>query len=113
LHASEEADAEAFAKVLSEDVRFSMPPEPGHYAGRDVVLGFWSPAFDREGFGRVRGLATRANLQPAVALYLQPPGESGYRPMALDVIAIEDGQVAEVVTFAPELFPALGLPAAL
>jgi RNA polymerase sigma-70 factor, ECF subfamily len=111
LNATDEADAEAFAEIMREDVRFSMPPEPGLFVGRDTVIESWSPSFDREGFGRVRGVFTRANMQPAVACYLQPPNESGFRPMALDVIRIEEGAIAEVVTFPPHLFAVLGLPA--
>jgi hypothetical protein len=33
-----------------------------------------------------------------------------YRPMALDVILVEAGRVAEIVTFPPEVFPAFALP---
>jgi RNA polymerase sigma-70 factor (ECF subfamily) len=110
LNATDEADAEAFAEIMRDDVRFSMPPEPGLYVGRETVLESWSPAFDREEFGRVRGVFTRANMQPAVACYVQPPNESGFRPMALDVITIEDGAIAEITTFPPHLIPAFGLP---
>jgi RNA polymerase sigma-70 factor (ECF subfamily) len=113
LNATDEADAQAFAEMMREDVRFSMPPEPGLYVGRDTVLESWSPAFDQEGFGRMRGVFTRANMQPAVACYLRPPEENEYRPMALDVIRIEEGLVAEIVTFPPKVFPAFGLPGKL
>jgi hypothetical protein len=38
----------------------------------------------------------------------------GCRPLALDVLRIEDGQIAEISTFAYlQLFAAFGLPAAL
>ncbi|WP_352637127.1 hypothetical protein [Mesorhizobium sp. M0145] len=40
-----------------------------------------------------------ANLQPAVAVYLCPPGEPGYHPFALCVLHLEDGRVAEAVDF--------------
>jgi hypothetical protein len=30
--------------------------------------------------------------------------------MALDVVRIEEGQVAEIVTFPPQVFPAFALP---
>jgi len=33
--------------------------------------------------------------------------------MALDVLRIEDGLVAEITTFVPELVPAFGLPPTL
>ena len=110
LNATEEADAQAFVEMMREDARFSMPPEPGLWVGPRTIVDFWSDAFDTESFGRVRGVVTRANMQPAVACYLKRPGENKYRPMALDVIRIEDGRIAEIVTFPPQVFPAFALP---
>ena len=56
-------------------------------------------------------MAASANLQPAVALYLRAPGEVRYRPLALEVLRVEEGQVVEVVDWSrPELFEAFGLP---
>ena len=77
--------------TLHEDLRFAMPPEPGLFVGRDEIVEYWAPSFDQEGFGRMTGVVTRANMQPAVACYRQLPGESEFKPLALDVIRIEDG----------------------
>jgi RNA polymerase sigma-70 factor, ECF subfamily len=110
LNATDEADAEAFVEMMREDARFSMPPEPGVWVGRRTIVEYWSEAFDTENFGRMRGVITRANMQPALACYLKSPGESEYRPMALDVIRIEEGRVAEIVTFPPQVFPSFDLP---
>jgi hypothetical protein len=56
-------------------------------------------------------LAAAANLQPAFAVYLRAPGEPRYRPLALAVLRLEEGRVAEVVhRDRPELFEAFGLP---
>jgi RNA polymerase sigma-70 factor (ECF subfamily) len=110
LNATEEADAEAFVEMMREDARFSMPPEPGVWVGRRTVVESWAEAFDVEKFGHVRGVVTRANMQPALACYVKRPGDGIYRPMALDVIRIEEGLVAEIVTFPPEVFPAFGVP---
>lgn len=57
--------------------------------------------------------ATGANRQPAAATYIRPPRDSEYRAFGLAVLRVEDGAVAEVAVFAPGLFPAFGLPAAL
>ena len=66
------------------------------------------------GFGQLRSVVTGANLQPALAHYLRPPGGSEFRPVALDVLAVEGGRIAEITSFVfPELFPAFGLPPAL
>jgi RNA polymerase sigma-70 factor (ECF subfamily) len=113
LNATEDADADAFIEMMGEDARFSMPPEPGVIVGREEIVGAWEEALDAESFGRQRGVITRANMQPAVACYLQRPGESAYRPLALDVLTIEDGVIAEITAFPPHLFPAFALRAEL
>ena len=77
-------------------------------------------------FGRMRVLPTRANMQPAAAVYLRRPGDSGYRPLGLNVLRAEHGKVVEIVSFScrplgprfseaevPDLFPAFGLPSSL
>jgi RNA polymerase sigma-70 factor (ECF subfamily) len=53
---------------------------------------------------------THANLQPAIACYRCPPGDSTWRALALDVLRIEDGLITEIVVFMPDNFPAFGLP---
>jgi hypothetical protein len=45
-----------------------------------------------------------------VAVYVLHSGDTTYRAMALDVLQIEEGIIAEVVTFGPEVFPAFALP---
>jgi RNA polymerase sigma-70 factor, ECF subfamily len=90
-----------------------MPPHPTWYAGRTAILTAMRPAFDPE-FGQLRGVLAAANSQPAVAYYLRRPGESVYRPLALDVLRIEGGRVAEISSFVfPGLLPAFGLPPSL
>jgi RNA polymerase sigma-70 factor, ECF subfamily len=110
VEAHERADLEALAELLREDTRLTMPPHPTWYAGRDAILIAMRQGFDPE-FGRLRSVVTGANRQPAAAHYLLAPGESDYRPLALDVLRLEDGRVAEISSFVfPELFPAFGLP---
>ena len=111
---SESPDVTALAEVLHEEVRFSMPPQPGVWEGRDRVVGAWvEGGFGSEAFGSLRCLVTRANRQPAVANYVRRPGEDTYVPMALDVITIADAAVIEIVTFDQSVFEAFGLPPSL
>jgi RNA polymerase sigma-70 factor (ECF subfamily) len=56
---------------------------------------------------------THANRQPAVACYERRPGDSAWRALAMDVLRIEDGLIAEIVMFMPDSFPAFGLPLVL
>ncbi|MQA74221.1 MAG: sigma-70 family RNA polymerase sigma factor [Solirubrobacterales bacterium] len=110
VDAHERADADGLAALLLEDARLTMPPHPTWYAGREAILIAMRQGFDPE-FGRLRTLVAAANSQPATAHYLRRPGESEYRPLALDVLRIEAGRVAEITSFVfPALFGAFGLP---
>jgi RNA polymerase sigma-70 factor (TIGR02960 family) len=111
---SEGPDPIALKRLLSEDVRFSMPPQPGLWEGRDEVFQSWiDGGFGSESFGSLRCLVTRANRQPAVANYVRQPGDDRYSPLALDVVRIVDGEVADIVVFDGSVFPWFGLPDAL
>jgi RNA polymerase sigma-70 factor (ECF subfamily) len=110
VDAHERADADGLAELLREDARLTMPPHPTWYAGREAILIASRKGFDPE-FGHLRSVVAGANMQPAAAHYLRRPGESEHRPLALDVLRIEGGRVAEITSFVfPELFPAFGLP---
>ena len=114
MEAHERGDVAGVAACLREDVVFSMPPDPEWRQGRDAVIGFWEEGgFGTEAIGEFRTVLTRANRQPAMAVYVRRPGEQGFRAMAIDVLRIEDGAVAEVTTFVPELFRLFGLAARL
>ena len=114
VEAGERADPEAFVALMHDDVRFSMPPQPGVWEGRDTVIGAWvEGGFGSDAFGSMRCVVTRANRQPAVAGYVRVPGEAEHRPLAIDVLHIEDGLVREIVTFDGSVFARLGLPASL
>jgi RNA polymerase sigma-70 factor, ECF subfamily len=113
MTATERDDMEGLAATLSEDVRFTMPPEPGVWVGRETVVASWvEGGLGTGAFGHIRCLATRANMQPAVANYLRKPGDPDHRPLALDVLRIADGLVADIVTF-PLDASRFGLPASL
>jgi RNA polymerase sigma-70 factor (ECF subfamily) len=114
VEASEQGDGDAIAALLREDARFTMPPEPTLVVGRDAIVASWvEHGFGSEGFGRLRCVLTRANRQPAVAVYVLRSGDSEYRALAIDVLRIEEGALAEVTTFGPDVFPAFGLPPTL
>ncbi len=114
IEASEQGDAWAVAEMLTDDVRFSMPPVPGVWTGRDEVVRSWiEGGFGTADWGAVRCVAVRANRQPAVANYLRRPGSTEFRALALDVLRIADGAVAEIVTFDDDRFAAFGLPETL
>jgi RNA polymerase sigma-70 factor, ECF subfamily len=116
IAAHERADITILAELLREDMLLTMPPHPMWFVGRESILAFTADVFDPASpmyHGHWRALPTRANRQPAAAYYVKRPGDDTYRAQVLDVLRIVDGQVAEVMAFIPELFPAFGLPMTL
>ena len=99
VEAHERADVDALAALLREDARLTMPPHPTWFEGREAIL-------DRLAAGlRPRRSATCAASPPAPTSSPRPPTTCGrrarseYRPLALDVLRIEDGRVAEITSF--------------
>jgi RNA polymerase sigma-70 factor, ECF subfamily len=112
MDATEQADTGALAELLAEDARSAMPPAPAWLQGREAIMTAIAQGFAPE-FGRWRVLPTWANRQPAAACYLRRPGEAEYRALAIDVLRVEGGKVAEITAFPADLFPAFGLPATI
>jgi len=114
IEATEGADAATLVEIMREDARFAMPPEPGVWTGRETIVRSWiEGGLGSEDLGHIRGVITHANRQPAVACYLRRPGEGEYRALAIDVLRIEDGRIAEVVMFPGSLCQAFDLPLTL
>ena len=111
MEASEAGDIEALKALFAEDLRFSMPPEPGLYVGRETIVAFWEEGGfgDPERLGEFRCILTLANGQPAVANYLRKPGADTFVALALDVLTIAGGEITEIVTFADSAFASFGL----
>jgi RNA polymerase sigma-70 factor (ECF subfamily) len=100
-----------------------MPPLPTWWEGRDAIVSAMAEVPFQPEFGQFRIVPVRANRQPAFACYLRRPGDSVFRPLGLNVLAVEDGRVVELTSFScrpygpqfsdaevPDLFPAFGLP---
>ena len=114
MDAQDRGDISGLAALMREDATFSMPPQPGVWRGRDTIAAVWEEGgFGTPAFGDVRSLATRVNRQPAVACYVRGAGVDHHRALALDVLRIEDGAVADITVFDGRLFGALGLPTRL
>jgi RNA polymerase sigma-70 factor (ECF subfamily) len=111
--AFQEADATALARLLRDDVRLEMPPEPVWFADRAVALEFLrKQVFPTLPEQRMRGLTVNDG-QPALALYWRA-ADGLYHPHAVSVLTLRRRTVARAVVFRdPALFPLLGLPAAL
>jgi RNA polymerase sigma-70 factor (ECF subfamily) len=110
MDAHARADSDAVVAMMREDVRFTMPPQPTLYQGRDELAGFFAEAFGPRAAGEFRLVATSANRHPAAANYVRAPGDTVFRAMSLDVLRFEGGQLVEITTFDTTLFPLFGLP---
>ena len=108
VEAVERRDFAALAALVREDARFSFPPHPLWYDGLEA---FRRGSEKHAAAGDHLFVTARANLQPAVAIYLLAPGAARYRPLALSVLRLEEGRIVEVVDWSrPELFESFGLP---
>jgi RNA polymerase sigma-70 factor (ECF subfamily) len=116
IAAHERGDAAAAKAMMRDGIVATMPPQPLVYQGRAAMqplldLAFGGPGTER--MGEWRAVPTAANRLPAAACYLRRPGDTVFRAFKLDVLRVEDGQVAETTTFGTELFGAFGLPEVL
>jgi RNA polymerase sigma-70 factor (ECF subfamily) len=110
------ADVAALADLLKADVVMGAPALGLVLHGRSTVCEYLAsvPAVeDRETF---RFIATRANRQPAVAVYrlderLQP---ATYRALAMVVLTVDGDAAVSIHVFPdPKLMPVFGLPTQL
>ena len=109
MDAWERADAALLTDLLREDARWAMPPAALWFDGLPAIIRLFE-LYPIDWQGVFRMVPTAANRQPAAASYLRPTGESEYRLVAINVLRIEGGKIAEVTTFAPSLCRAFDLP---
>jgi RNA polymerase sigma-70 factor (TIGR02960 family) len=113
IDAHERCDVAAAVAIASQDLRITMPPQPFCFEGLDVIARSLETAFGPERDGDWRLVPTMSNRMPTAASYLRRHGDAEFRAFKFDVLRIEDGLVAEVTTFGPELFPFFALPPTL
>jgi RNA polymerase sigma-70 factor (TIGR02960 family) len=103
-------DVDAIVALLADDARYSMPPLPQWYGGRDDIRAFLvhGPLESRWRFR-----PTTANGQLAFGTYLWDDAAGQYNPGGLDVLTLRGGQVAEVTAFLTADLTRFGLPAAI
>jgi RNA polymerase sigma-70 factor (ECF subfamily) len=109
VNAFERGDVAAILALLADDATFAMPPYPGWCRGREAIADSWlMPGGPPP---RLRYLATRANGQLALGVYLRDPQAGRYFPIRLDVLAVEDERISEVIAFrSPRSFARFDLP---
>ena len=108
VSAWERADVPALLDLLAEDARFTMPPLPAWFDGRDNVERFFT---ERVFATPWRLVPLRANGQLGFACYILQPGADRFRLGAINLLRVREGQIAEINGFLdPGLHAALGLP---
>lgn len=107
--AFERADLVALEGLLTQDVRWEMPPIPTWFSGREDVLRLLAAKLV-PGDGRRVMVETSANGQPAFALYNR--GRDGlFHARYLQVLTPSEEGVSAVLAFhRADLFPSFGLP---
>jgi RNA polymerase sigma-70 factor (TIGR02960 family) len=99
-------DVDAIVAMLAEDATFSMPPLPDWFRGRDAIRGF---LLSGPMPYRWRLVRVRANGQLAFASYMREEGS--FNLVAVDVVRLRGGEIAEVVAFLDrKIGPDFGLP---
>jgi RNA polymerase sigma-70 factor (ECF subfamily) len=83
-------DVDGLVALLAKDARFSMPPIPSWFDGRDAVVRFFAERVWEQVW---RLEPTRASGQLAFVCY------QGFDVGALNVIAVRDGAIAELTGF--------------
>jgi RNA polymerase sigma-70 factor (ECF subfamily) len=104
MKAWERSDVTALVGLLAHDARLSMPPTPSWYEGPAAIGAFLARHPLAPTAARHIHVPTRANRQPAFAIFL--PGAPGMpaQPYAVSVLRVVDGLIAEIDVF---LDPAL------
>jgi RNA polymerase sigma-70 factor, ECF subfamily len=114
VRAWEGKDLEGFVALLKEEATYAMPPWQHWYLGRDAIRNFFGIVWPR--YGGFRLLPTRANGEPAFALYVEGE-DGGWRAHSLQVVETDGEFISRLTLFmrplGPTLFPMFGLPDSL
>jgi RNA polymerase sigma-70 factor (ECF subfamily) len=106
--AFEAADVDGIVALLTEDAWLRMPPIPLEYQGCDLAARFFTLAF-RPG-RRYRLVATRANGQPALGVYVRDPRAPVLHANGLLVLTLAGDRISMITRFDTSVLPRFGLP---
>jgi RNA polymerase sigma-70 factor (ECF subfamily) len=102
-------DVEAVVALLAEDVRVSMPPLPAVWHGRETAARFLTEVAFRL-VPEARFVRTRANRQPALAVYTRDNADGVWRVSGLLVITVDGDRIAGLTRFESATLRPFGLP---
>jgi RNA polymerase sigma-70 factor (ECF subfamily) len=114
VRAWEAKDLDGLVALLKEDAVLSMPPLSEWYQGHDAIRAvcafFWSPG--TLPYSAFRLIETKANGQPAFALYARSTSDSKWHAHVIQVLTLEGDAISALTYFVnPNLFRAFGFAA--
>jgi RNA polymerase sigma-70 factor (TIGR02960 family) len=102
-------DIDLIVSLLAEDVRISMPPLPAVWQGRKRAADFMSAVvFDL--VPEARFIPSRANCQPALAVYTRDNTNGVWHGNGLLVLALNGDEVTSITRFESHTLRNFGLP---
>lgn len=107
------ADVDRIEALLHDQIQVIMPPLPFSFEGRPSAVGLLAQVFrtaDPDGQARRRCIPTRANRQPAFAVYIQRGAAAAFHGHELVVARSDGDRIVELTMFEPRLLPVFGLP---
>jgi RNA polymerase sigma-70 factor (ECF subfamily) len=111
VRAWERADVDGLTRLLAEDARFTMPPLPAWFLGREDIGRFFT---ERMFATPWRLVPMQANGLLAFACYQGEPGGARFRLDAINILRLRGGQIAEIAGFLdPDVHRHFGLPVEL
>ena len=105
------ADLDGLLSLLAEGVRLTMPPHPFEYRGRAIAAQGLGQLFAQG--HRYRLIETRANGQPAFALYLKDAQAGILHANGLLVITLAGSRISAMTMFTTSVLARFGLPRTL
>jgi len=107
--AFEAADVDGIVALMTQDAWMRMPPVPLEYQGRELIGQFFATVAFRHG-RRYRLVPTRANGQPAFAVYLHDPVNDVTRAFGLMVATLTGDRISVLTRFDNSAMTHFGLP---
>jgi RNA polymerase sigma-70 factor (ECF subfamily) len=107
--AFEAGDVDGIVALLAEDVLLAMPPLPFEWLGPEMAASFFSAIWTALGVPP-RLVPTRANGQPAFALYAHDPEAGEYRALGLLALTLAGHRVRAITRFDARVLPSFGMP---
>jgi RNA polymerase sigma-70 factor (ECF subfamily) len=112
VEAFDTADVDGIVALMTEDAWLRMPPVPLEYQGRELIGEFFAAVAFRQG-RRYRLVPTRANGQPAFAVYLPDPMTRMSRAFGFLVVTLAGRQISAITRFDNAVLAPFGFPRTL